>query len=386
MKILYHHRIASKDGQYVHVEELTKALRKRGHELVIVAPSIMEKDGLGSEGGIVAKLKRYLPKFVYELLEFAYSFVVYFKLSRAVKLHRPDCLYERYNLFMPSGVWIKNRFKLPMLSEVNAPIFSERKKYDGISLTRLGQWSENYVWNNADCVLPVTSVLAEFVKQSGVPEQRIQVIANGIDLAMFEQVYDSEQAKQELAVNGKFVLGFTGFVREWHGLEYVLDFIAQHSNKDMILLLVGDGPARLSLESKARSLGIADKLIITGVVPRDRIVHYVAAFDIALQPDVVAYASPLKLFEYMIMARAIVAPDTANIREVLSDGENAVLFDSSQNDGLVLAVDRICQDQSLREKISANARQTIFNRGFTWENNAKKVEQLFLSLLKEKQV
>ena len=54
-----------------------------------------------------------------------------------------------------------------------------------------------------------------------------------------------------------------------------------------------------------------------GVVERDALAAYIATFDIALQPEVTAYASPLKLFEYMALSRAIVAPDAANIREVL---------------------------------------------------------------------
>jgi len=381
MKILYHHRIASKDGQYVHVEELTKALRNRGHELIIVAPSVMEKDNFGSEGGMVAHLKKYLPKFLYELLEFAYAFHVYFKLARAVKQHRPDCLYERYNLFMPSGVWLKKRFKLPMLSEVNAPIFSERDKYNGVSLKALAKWSENYVWKNADGVLPVTDVLAGYIKDVGVPAQRIQVIANGIDLEKFNEIPDTAEAKAKLNLADKFVLGFTGFVREWHGLENVLDYIAAHRNKNMHLLLVGDGPAKLSLQQRAKALGIDNQLTITGIVARERILDYVAAFDVALQPDVVAYASPLKLFEYMILARVIVAPNSANIREVLSDGENALLFDNTKKNGLIEAIDTVCQDQALRKKISHNARQTIFDRNFTWDSNAEKVERLFTGLL-----
>jgi hypothetical protein len=43
------------------------------------------------------------------------------------------------------------------------------------------------------------------------------------------------------------------------------------------------------------------------------------AFDIALQTASVPYASPLKLFEYMALSRAVIAPDQPNIREVLED-------------------------------------------------------------------
>ena len=50
MKILYHHRIASKDGQYVHVEELTRALSELGHELVMVGPRATSQADFGSAG------------------------------------------------------------------------------------------------------------------------------------------------------------------------------------------------------------------------------------------------------------------------------------------------------------------------------------------------
>ena len=51
MRILYHHRIASKDGQYVHVVELTEALKRLGHEIIMVCPNVAENSVFGSEGG-----------------------------------------------------------------------------------------------------------------------------------------------------------------------------------------------------------------------------------------------------------------------------------------------------------------------------------------------
>src|SRR2546428_2801986 len=117
MKILYHHRIRSKDGQYVHVEEMINALKALGHEIVLVAPTAIEKEEFGADAGMVAWMKRHLPRMVYELLELSYAGLAFFRLRRAVREHRPDCLYERYNLFMPAGVWLKRRYGLPMLLE-----------------------------------------------------------------------------------------------------------------------------------------------------------------------------------------------------------------------------------------------------------------------------
>ena len=54
---------------------------------------------------------------------------------------------------------------------------------------------------------------------------------------------------------------------------------------------------------------------------------WLKSIDIALQPAVVPYASPLKLIEYLATGKSIIAPAQDNIKELLEDGENALLFD-----------------------------------------------------------
>jgi glycosyltransferase involved in cell wall biosynthesis len=380
VKILYHHRIRSKDGQYVHVEELTRALARLGHEIVMVGPAAVEHEQFGADAGIVAWLKRYLPRFIYELMEFMYAMLDYRRLIRAIRAQRPDVLYERYNLYLPSGVWAHERFRLPMLLEVNAPLYAERKKYDGISLDRLARWTEQRTWCGADIALPVTGVLAEALKRAGVPSERIVIIPNGIDPERFADAPATETAKRALGLSGRIVLGFVGFMREWHGLDRVVDLIAADTSGARHLLLVGDGPTRAKLEHRARAKGVAERVSFAGVVARDRIVDYIAAFDVALQPEVVAYASPLKLFEYLALGRAIVAPATPNIREILAHEENALLFAPGVAGEFEHAVERLCGDSGLRARLALAARATIDRRGLTWDNNARRIVALFEKL------
>lgn len=382
MRILYHHRTRSKDGQYVHIEEMINALRKQGHEVIIVAPPSAETESFGSDAGAVALLKRWLPKWFYELMELGYSLVAYRRLAKAVEQHRPDCIYERYNLFLPAGVWLARKYKLPLLLEVNAPILEERSRYDGLSLTRLARWSQAYAWKNADVVLPVTRVLGDIVASYGVPQDRIVVIPNGINGERFGSAPDVEAAKRALGLEGNLVLGFTGFVRDWHGLDKVIDLIANDPPESRRhLLVVGDGPARAGLEKQARDLGIANRVTFTGIVGRDDVARHVAAFDIALQPAVVAYASPLKLFEYLALGKAIVGPAQPNIEEILAQDKNAVLFDPDSTASLAAAVDRLCVDHALREKVAAGARATIVEQKLTWHENALRVVGLFRGLM-----
>lgn len=377
MKILYHHRTASKDGQAVHIEELIHALRAQGHEVCVVAPSADGPSDLGAEVGWVRRLRDRLPKALYECLELGYSLVAYFRLARAARDFRPDVIYERYNLYLMAGWMLKKRLGLPLMLEVNAPLVHERTQFGGLGLPALGRWAEGLVWRGADVVLPVTDVLADHVRARGVPDERIAVVPNGINEAHFGQAPRPVDARAAIGWPNALVLGFTGFVRDWHGVDRVLHWLARADTPAHArLLIVGDGPARADLERLAETLGLGDRVRFTGVVPRDRVPGLVAAFDIALQPAVVPYASPLKLFEYLALGKAIVAPRLPNIEEVLTDGRNALLFDDGQPGALEAALTRLCHDDELRRQVAEGAAATIARLDLTWRGNARRVARM----------
>lgn len=374
MKILYHHRTASKDGQAVHIEELIASFRALGHEVRVVGPEASGGGAMGAEVGWVQRLRATLPKALYELLELTYSIVAYTRLARAAREFGPDVIYERYNLYLLAGLALSRRLRLPLLLEVNAPLAEERGKFGGLGLPRLARWAEGVVWRGADFVLPVTRVLGEHVVARGVPAERIVVIANGINEDHFAAAPSPAAAKAALGWPDALILGFTGFVRDWHGVDRVLRWMASADAPARArLLVVGDGPARADLEKLAAELALGERVRFTGVIDRERVPEHVAAFDIALQPAVVAYASPLKLFEYLALAKAIVAPRQPNIEEVLTDGENALLFDADAPGALEQSLTRLCNDAVLRERVAAGAGDTIERLGLTWNSNARRV-------------
>lgn len=380
MKILYHHRVASKDGQYVHIEEIVTSLRKLGHEVYVLEPKSVSEEQFGSDGGLVTWMKKHIPGFIYEILEFSYSIYDFFRLYRAYREFRPDGLYERYNLYFVSGVWLKKLTGIPFLLEVNAPLFQERSKYNSISQKSFAKWSENYVWLNADYVLPVTEVLAGYLKKDGVQNSRIEVIPNGVNQHRFANIPDKDEFKNQLGLQGKTVLGFTGFARKWHGLDRVVEYIASCEDINLHFLIVGDGPAIDDLKKSAQDMGVEDKLTVTGIVDRVNIAKYVSVYDIALQPDVVDYASPLKLFEYLELGIAVIAPDKDNICEILTDDESALLFDTEKDEAFIQNLKELCTDEGKRKKIAQGGQRLIVGKKLTWDCNAEKIVSLFLSI------
>src|SRR5215813_6141996 len=180
MRILYHHRIASKDGQFVHVESIVRALEKRGHTVDLIGPSTAGKLGYGQTLSAVSLLKRKLPKILYEVLELGYGIFDYWRVARAFGRAVPDMLYERYNLHTPACALLRRRHRVPFLLEVNAPLLRERQQYGGLAWPGLARWSERRIWKSADAILAVTSVLAEELVTSGVSKEKIWVIPNAI--------------------------------------------------------------------------------------------------------------------------------------------------------------------------------------------------------------
>lgn len=380
MRILYSHRTRSADGQYVHIRALTEALTARGHEIAFAGPDGDEAgkvlDAAGGAGGI----KTLLPKALYECAEYGYSYPAFARLRAKARELQPNVLYERYNLFYHAGVWAKRRLELPLILEINAPLAEERARHGGLALKGMAQRSEQAIWRAADMTLPVTNALADYVRAAGVPDERITVIQNGVD-AEFLVDRDPRIIRERYNLTGKLVLGFTGFVRDWHRLDRVVRFIADAGRSDLHLLLVGDGPVRPALEQLAREWGVADQVTIAGVVQREAVPDYVAAFDIALQPAATDYASPLKIFEYMALAKPILAPAQANIAEVLAGGSEAVLFDAADDEAFAAGLQRLVDDKELRIRLGAAAKARLIREDFTWAGNAARVEAIAEQLI-----
>ena len=370
MRILYSHRIGSRDGQGVHLEEMVAAMRAEGHEVRLVGPSFYGQGGWGGESRAVGLARRLLPGWAAEGAELAYNLPAYRALSRAAAEFRPDVIYERANLFFLAGAMLARRMRLPYLLEVNAPLADERARHGNLRLSRLAAAAERHTWRAADRVLPVTEVLADRIAREGVPRERITVIPNGIQLAHYPE-------PQPRPADGPLTLGFVGFVREWHGMDRVVAAMAAWKGEQQLRLrVVGDGPARPGLEAQAASLGIADRVSFDGVVDHEVIPGLVAGFDIALQPAAVAYASPLKVFEYMAAGRAIVAPDQPNLREVLEHERTALLFDPADEGAMWGAIARLAADPALRARLGAAARAEVLRRDLTWTGNARRVVAL----------
>ena len=155
------------DAQGIHIHEIVKALRELGHEVDMVALVNREVTSLEKEDKNSWRwLRNYTPNWCYELMSLAYNVYGYRQLCKAIKSKRPDLMYERYSLNTFCGIWASKRFGIPLILEVNAPLYHEQKQLGNLAFKRLTLFSERWICTNSKKTIVVSRVMKEFLRIS----------------------------------------------------------------------------------------------------------------------------------------------------------------------------------------------------------------------------
>ncbi|MEF8982858.1 glycosyltransferase family 4 protein [Thiohalorhabdus sp.] len=381
MRIVYHHRTRGEDAQGIHIQALVAAFRALGHRVTLVGPRRPRAAGGGEAGAQTSGFRllgRPVPGWVYELLALGYNVPAFLRLCAALVRERPAMVYERYALFGVAGRLAAGLFRVPFVLEVNAPLSLEMERESGLAFRGPAQALEDWLFRRATRTIVVSGAMADILEGQGTPRERLVIMPNGVDREAFHPDVDGSGVRRDLGWQDGLLVGFVGWVRPWHGVDGLVE--AARRLRDAIpelrLLIVGDGPAVPALRQQAEEAGLSERVHITGAVARSEVPAHLAAMDVAVQPDVTEYASPIKLFEYLAMARPVVAPRKPNITEVVSDGEQALLFRPGSTDELTKTLQRLHADPDLRSRLGRAGARLIEERGYYWEANAQKVTEL----------
>ena len=378
MRILYHHRTLGDGAEGIHISEIVNSFRKIGHDVFVVSLIGGSTDIQSNKQRIWSKIAKSMPSFFYEIGEIIYNISGYMSGAQAVKAFRPHFIYDRYAIYNYSTVALANRFDIPIVLEVNYPYSNQMEKFDEtLYFKRLSRFFERRICCNATHVIVVSTPLKKFLVSIGVPTKQIVVMPNGADSEIFHPDISGKECRCQYGLDEKMVIGFTGILRPWHGLDLLLRAFEQVSYEysGLHLLIVGDGPARAGLERWLVSRDLSRQVTITGRQPYNMISQFVAAMDIAVSPRATFYASPMKILEYMAMGKAIIAPDMENICDILHHRQDAILFPPEDVEGLAGGLRELIRDPVLRASLGYEARRRIETER-TWLHNAQSVIQL----------
>lgn len=375
MRILYHHRTLADGAEGIHIAEMVKAFRTLGHDVHVCG--LAGAEGSPARHGLVDGLKRTLPSAAFEIASVSSNVLDYVAVRRAIRATGADFLYKRHARLDVGALSAAQHAGIPTVLEVNCLFAGHNyEQFEPIVLDGLAARLERHALTLADVVIAVSTPLAQDVAcLAGVDAA---VLPNGADPKRFDfGTADPVRIRSHLGLCGAVTVGWAGVMRDWHGIELLLDAVSRVP--DLRLLIVGGGPARAAVERHANAVGVADRMVITGRIPQEQMPDYLAAMDIAVvASDRTRVASPMKLLEYMAMERAVVAPRLANIKDLVTDGRDGLLFSPEDADDLAETLRRLAQNEPLRTTLGREARRTVQER-HNWHRNAKRVLALVKS-------
>ena len=240
---------------------------------------------------------------------------------------------------------------------------------------------ERAVFGGADVLLPLTRACAELLERKhGVAHRRIAVVPDGTAAP--------GPSLPPRRGSGRQVV-YAGQLYPWKGVDLLLRAIARLP--DVQLTVYGGlgtpewpDPNLAACRDLARELAIEGRVRFAGFVPHAELRGQLAGADVGVVPlpDRLMsryFTSPLKVFDYMAAGVPIVATDLPALREVLTDGQNALLVPPGQPAALARAIRRVVDDEVLAERLRARAFGDV--AAYTWDRRAARIIDAVAPLL-----
>lgn len=280
------------------------------------------------------------------------------RLEEIVPLIRPDILHAHSPaLNAIAALRVGRKHGIPVVYEVRA--FWEDAAVDhGTSKEwgmryRLTRGLETSAFKRVNAVTTICEGLRRDIVARGIPEQKVTVIPNAVDIERFSVGGTGDATlKQQLGLTGHRIIGFIGSFYAYEGLDLLLQAFPAilKSAPDARLLLVGGGPQDKPLKHLAAELGIQDNVVFSGRVPHDQVQRYYDLVDILAYPRhsmrLTELVTPLKPLEAMAQGRLLVASDVGGHKELIQDGKTGILFKAEDPLALANAVLQLLAEES----------------------------------------
>lgn len=265
-----------------------------------------------------------------------------------------DLIYERYALGKSTAARFAAEHGVPLVLEVNAPLAQEQRRWRGASDEAEDARQDTLAMSQACGVIAVSGDVAGYAVERGAHKNCVEVFPNGIDTGRFNLAIRQKSVRDALVPPGRFVIGFHGRLRPWHGFDMLVDVTLEllGKHRDVHLLVVGEGDFE-DLERLPE-----DRYTRVPWQAHEEIPRYVAAFDVlplTYQPDMPCYFSPLKLMEAMACGVVPVVPDLGDLPAVVDHCRTGLVYRAGDKKKLQMQLQSLIADRDRLERVGLAA-------------------------------
>lgn len=327
-------------------------------------------------GGILENLKQSKAAYLQIPFLFLAQFLAVFSIVKREKIQLVNAHWiipQGLIAILVKKLLIKN-LKVVITSH-GADLFSLRGKL----LTRLKKW----VLESADGVIVVSSAMKRFCYEEikVKPQTDIQVRSMGVDLEqkfLLKRPFDKRSG-----------LVFVGRLAEKKGLSVLLNALAKLKPLDdrLTLTVIGDGPERANLEQQSHDLGIQQSVSFVGAKLNDEIPELLNQYQVFVMPSIVSKSGDqeglgLVAVEALGCGCAVIASDLPAIKDVISDGNNGLLFKAGEAESLAEKLRFLINDSEEARRLSDAGLQSA-KETFDWQVVGKDYQAILKTVNKQ---
>lgn len=349
------------NGVVTSIKMLEREMKKRGHEVFVFSPSKHEP----TENQNLYMLKS-IPLFVAK--KFKYRIATFYSrpIAREIKELNLDIVHTQSEFSLALfGKIVSRKYNIPFIHTYHTmwedymhyivPIKGTRNIYP----KRFARnFSKNFV-RKSECIITPSKKTQKYLKyRCNVKNKPIYIIPTGIDIEPFcpsnFTTEDRNNLKKSIGVNenDKVVL-FIGRIGEEKSIDQVLSSMPEvfRTLNNTKFVIVGEGPAKDSLEEQAKKLGIADKVIFTGSVPWEKVALYYSIGDVFVNASMTE-TQGLTFIEAMASGVPVVAKYAPNLAEFIEHNVNGLLVKHDKE--FAKAIISVLTNKDLTKKLKVN--------------------------------
>ncbi|MCK4396248.1 glycosyltransferase family 4 protein [candidate division WOR-3 bacterium] len=286
-----------------------------------------------------------------------------------------------------AGAFLGKIFGIPTIFDMheNYPaMLKATKSMVTIKSPYLAKIIEGIAVRIANYIIVVVEEQKERLVSLGVPEKKIVIVSNTVDLKYFRTLPIERKIEAKIRETFDFIITYTGGFPQ-RGLTELFKAISLASRElfGICLLLVGDGEKRTEEAKKlAKKIGITERIVFTGWVNFDRIPSYINASDICIIPylsnEHTDTTIPHKLFQYMALSKPIIVNDAKPVARIIRKCNCGIVVNSGDYGGMARAIITL-SDKKLALELGKNGRSFV-ERIYNWENTSKELLRLYNNL------
>lgn len=275
-----------------------------------------------------------------------------------------------------AGFYAKELYGKPLVTTIHSlePLRPWKEEQLGTAY-KLSCWMERTGVIASDRVIAVSKGMKDdILKCYTIPEDRIRVIHNGIDLDEYRPV-EADSARREYGIGDDYVL-FVGRMSRQKGIVHLLDAVPHLSRNVQIVLCAGTPDTEeIEREVMERVAGKPNVVLIREMVPRHKIIELYTHARVFCCPSIYEPFGIINL-EAMACETPVVASAVGGIVEVVADGETGFLVEPGNPEALAHAINTVLQNKDLARSLGKAGRRRV-EQHFSWESIARQTRDLY---------